>query len=235
MTPRLLQRLFGFLSGLFLIAFVFLYQPTKAQAQYKNSQWSIGVTFPVFPGSNLNFYDQVRYLNDANYKGYDIDSAGRIIGSNKFTSVTAAPYGIVGGLLQFHYAFKIDLERWFLRTAVSVGGVSLVSTDVRGYYNVGLMVDGAFGARVYFLTDKFRPFAELGVRIGGVPAGGSQFIPTGFKVIGGLYAMMGMEFIVYRDIALSLDLKYSIIIQPGILNRYSLDIIEPSLGVVFYF
>ena len=108
---------------------------------------------------------------------------------------------------------KISLESWFLKTGLNIGFASLVrdtAADPKAQGGLIFWLEGVFGPRYYFATDNIRPFFEIGVRLAGaIPTTqATEVLPLNFKVFPGVYAQLGLEFIVSRDIGLTFLANY---------------------------
>lgn len=204
---------------------------TEASAQYKNSSFgAYGGAMILLPSNNLNWW-----------KEFQVTSAGGTVNGNQRTP-TNNPFTLANAMFSFEFSFKISLESWFLKTGLNVGFVNVVDDPTTCFAGpkcavggVVFWLEGMFGPRYYFLTDNVRPFFELGIRLAGLiyTTQAGDIMPPNFKVLPGVYGTFGLEFIVARDIGITIQARgsYFIIVNfpPGIGG------IEGQAGVIAYF
>ena len=220
-------------SGLVLA--VLWLAPSAAHAQYKNSQFGLGGGVMIFaPANNSNYgYEQ---------NSIDPVTAGGLGG----TSVSAPndsctgqrwpcglPYRTLNPMVNFWFSQKLsDDSHWWFTGGLNLallGSITDANHNLPG--TSMLLIEPMGGPRLYFLTDNFKPFAELGVRVGFV-AGAPGGIPTKLAVLPGIYAQLGLEFMIARDISFVISGRYTFLV---IIDFHQENMIEGNAGVSFYF
>jgi hypothetical protein len=203
---------------------------SRAEAQYKNTSFGAyaGVAL-LLPPTNPDWWPELA-----------LTAPGTPLPDGR-TAPSTHPFALANAMLSLELNFKISLESWFLKTGLNVG-ILQVSRDDRVAFpqqgtpqgGVVFWLEGMFGPRYYFLTDTVRPYFELGIRLAGLAytTNVNAIIPTNWKVIPGVYAQLGLEFIVARDLAITFLARgsYHIVVNfPGFAN------VEGMAGIISYF
>ncbi|MCC6810778.1 MAG: hypothetical protein IT381_25340 [Deltaproteobacteria bacterium] len=206
----------------------------EAQAQYKNSSFgAYGGAAIILPSNNLDWYKQ-----------FAITSNGGRLATGE-TAPQGNPFSLANAMFSFEFNFKISLESWFLKTGLNIGFLTVVRDDTAGPFpgagagkiaqgGVVFWLEGVFGPRYYFLTDNIRPFLEIGIRLAGAAytTQANDIMPANWKVMPAVYGQFGMEFIVARDIGITILARYSRFI---IVNFPGFNMLEGQAGVISYF
>ena len=235
-TPRLRRHRLRLVLG--LLGMSLLAAPKAALAQYKNSIFALDLagTFLTRPGV--------------------VDDQGNILGNNQLPLRLA--YGERVGA---DIGFKLNSDHWWFMGRVNFALFSFATWgespgdlhyeyDLTSQQVIGtvLGLQGMPGIRYYFLTDRTRPYLQLGLSymrlfsfsgqagdsctLGICSGGGTYgdvFLPH--ANILALHLQPGIEFIVKRDLAIHLALDYQrwLIINASGNNAFNL-----VLGVTFY-
>jgi hypothetical protein len=211
-------------AGAFVAAAFFVCSaPNDAHAQYKNRSFGVwaDVGF-IVPNANPTFYREL----------YAQGSTGVPPKGN--------PFSLINPMLHFEFNQKVSMESWFLKVGFTLGlspsTIQDLSTSFDGVYARGgavLWLEGSFAPRYFFLTDNIRPFIEAGLRMSFLmyTTDSGKVIPDAFKYMPGVYAGLGIEFIVARDIALGFMARYSLMIP---VNYNFMHLIDAMVGINFY-
>lgn len=213
------------------VAVVCLVVASDASAQYKNDAWGIsGGINVLFPGNNLQFYVEQAAVDPVDPQKFPA-TVSQLPSGSRFPN--GAPFSTLNAVVDFEYVHKLSLDHWWWKTGLNFGLISIVHDPANNAPGgMSVWMEGMFGPKIYFLTDDFRPFGEFGLRVGGLLNVPNAFIPTKLRVLVGPYATLGLEFIVVRDIALSIAARYTRIIT---LNFPGYNLVEGLGGMVLYF
>lgn len=200
----------------------------EAHAQYRNTQFQvIGGLNILVPSNDPNYYRDSALVDPPTGTA----SQAQLPDGRRFAK--GLPYQTLNPMLALDFLFKISLDSWWFKTGAQVGLVGTVRdptlTATNGNTAVWLELNAA--PRYYFLTDRVRPFAEIGLRIATI-VGANDLIPTKLKVFPGIYATLGLEVIVARDIAITIQGRYTRYLT---LNWPGFNGIEALAGMNLYF
>ena len=233
-----MQRQFGTRkSGLAcafgLVVAALCLSPSTAHAQYKNSQFGLGGgVLVLLPANNVNFGNEQNQVSPSDGTA-GVTAIQEVGACNGQRWPCGLPYRTLNPIVNFWFSEKLsDDSHWWFTGGLNLallGSVTDPNHNLPG--STMVLIEPMGGPRFYFLTDDIKPYAELGLRIGFV-AGAPSGIPTKLSVLPGIYATLGLEFMVARDVALVLYGRYTFLV---IIDFHQENMFEGNAGVAFYF
>ncbi len=142
-----------------------------------------------------------------------------------------------GGALEFNYRLTRD-RRWWVISALDVGylqtGVLHLLPSVVGanaaITNTTMYLGGRAGARVFPFNGGWRPFVDLGARVGGLLFA-NPAIQSNLKIWPGVFAAVGAEFRIGAFTSLDAQVRPSYLFGVGGSGLFVLDV---EVAVLFY-
>lgn len=211
-----------------LACLAMLAHTNEAEAQYRNRQFQVlGGLSILLPSNDPNYYRDSALVDPPSGS----PTQAQLPDGRRFAR--GLPYSTFNASLELDFLFKVSLDSWWIKGGIQLGLIGTLRDptfpQTNGNTAVWLELNGA--PRYYFLTDRIRPFAEIGLRVATI-VGANDLIPTKLKVFPGIYGALGLEIIVVRDIAISIQGRYTRFLT---LNWPGFNDINALAGVNLYF
>ncbi len=157
---------------------------------------------------------------------------------------SGTPFSSINPMLSIDAGMRIKDQSWYIKTGLNLALVNVQREtlpvdeasviDEAAVGGNAIWVEGLFGVRYYFLTERVRPHLGGGLRLTGLVYTSAvvEIMPVSFRVMLAPYAEIGSEIMLSSIVGLSITARYSYFI---VVNFPGMHMLEGQAGAVVYF